>query len=196
MIQYLVCPGRGADIGMSPSGKAPDFDSGISSVRIRPSQPISYGSLAQLVEQRPFKAWVQGSSPWRATKQAVLHHAVQDSLLIVPQRGLEHSDPTRRGRVGGAGLTAPDLYVRPFRGEHANESLASHQETADPRRGLLCLYGSGGGRPPNPTGRWICAAGACLSLMCGHIRHSSRKIDILTKLKCILYGLFNMANAR
>ena len=26
-------------IGMSPSGKAPDFDSGISSVRIRPSQP-------------------------------------------------------------------------------------------------------------------------------------------------------------
>ena len=30
MIQYLVCPMPGAaQIGMSPSGKAPDFDSGI-----------------------------------------------------------------------------------------------------------------------------------------------------------------------
>ena len=44
-----------------------------------------YGSLAQLVEQRPFKAWVQGSSPWRATKNA-------DTLLgigIFDRMGLE-----------------------------------------------------------------------------------------------------------
>ena len=34
---------------------------------------ILYGSLAQLVEQRPFKAWVQGSSPWRATKKWDTH---------------------------------------------------------------------------------------------------------------------------
>ena len=33
-----------------------------------PAIPARFGSLAQLVEQRPFKAWVQGSSPWRATK--------------------------------------------------------------------------------------------------------------------------------
>ena len=33
-----------------------------------PAKLKKYGSLAQLVEQRPFKAWVQGSSPWRATK--------------------------------------------------------------------------------------------------------------------------------
>ena len=60
--------GRHSDIGMSPSGKAPDFDSGIRRFEsCHPSQ-IQYGSLAQLVEQRPFKAWVQGSSPWRATK--------------------------------------------------------------------------------------------------------------------------------
>ena len=35
-----------------------------------PAKLKRYGSLAQLVEQRPFKAWVQGSSPWRATKKA------------------------------------------------------------------------------------------------------------------------------
>ena len=59
-------------IGMSPSGKAPDFDSGIRRFEsCHPSQvKEKYGSLAQLVEQRPFKAWVQGSSPWRATKNA------------------------------------------------------------------------------------------------------------------------------
>ena len=38
-----------------------------------PARFFEYGSLAQLVEQRPFKAWVQGSSPWRATKKADTH---------------------------------------------------------------------------------------------------------------------------
>ena len=70
MIQYRVCPakGRHIKIGMSPSGKAPDFDSGISSVQIRPSQP--YDPLAQLAEQLPFKQWVRGSNPRRVTKYA------------------------------------------------------------------------------------------------------------------------------
>ena len=58
----------GDDIGMSPSGKAPDFDSGISSVQIRPSQP--YDPLAQLAEQLPFKQWVRGSNPRRVTKSS------------------------------------------------------------------------------------------------------------------------------
>ena len=57
---------RRTDIGMSPSGKAPDFDSGISSVQIRPSQP--YDPLAQQAEQLPFKQWVRGSNPRRVTK--------------------------------------------------------------------------------------------------------------------------------
>ena len=56
---------RRTDIGMSPSGKAPDFDSGISSVQIRPSQP--YDPLAQQAEQLPFKQWVRGSNPVRVT---------------------------------------------------------------------------------------------------------------------------------
>ena len=43
------------------------------------------------------------------------------------RRGLEESNPTRRGRVGGEGLTEPYRYVRPFPGEHANESLTGHQ---------------------------------------------------------------------
>ena len=58
---------RRTDIGMSPSGKAPDFDSGISSVQIRPSQP--YDPLAQQAEQLPFKQWVRGSNPRRVTKK-------------------------------------------------------------------------------------------------------------------------------
>ena len=51
------------EIGMSPSGKASDFDSDIRRFESGHPSQISYGSLAQLVEQRPFKAWVQGSSP-------------------------------------------------------------------------------------------------------------------------------------
>ncbi len=31
---------------------------------------MSGGPLAQLVEQRTFNPWVQGSSPWRPTKRA------------------------------------------------------------------------------------------------------------------------------
>ena len=51
-----------------------------------PAILIAYGSLAQLVEQRPFKAWVQGSSPWRATKKPDTLVGIRFFAL---QRGLE-----------------------------------------------------------------------------------------------------------
>ena len=54
------------NIGMSPSGKAPDFDSGIR--RFKSGHPSQYDPLAQSVEHRPFKAGVLGSSPRRVTK--------------------------------------------------------------------------------------------------------------------------------
>ena len=76
---------------MSPSGKAPDFDSGIRRFEsCHPSQvKTPYGSLAQLVEQRPFKAWVQGSSPWRATKNA---DALWVSAFLIAPKRLERSN--------------------------------------------------------------------------------------------------------
>ena len=58
---------RGAlHIGMSPSGKAPDFDSGIR--RFKSCHPSQFDPLAQLAEQLPFKQWVRGSNPRRVTK--------------------------------------------------------------------------------------------------------------------------------
>ena len=59
--------GRHFDTGMSPSGKAPDFDSGIR--RFESGHPSQiFDPLAQPVEQLPFKQWVRGSSPRRVTK--------------------------------------------------------------------------------------------------------------------------------
>ena len=65
----IQCPitGRRSNIGMSPSGKAPDFDSGIR--RFKSCHPSQYDPLAQPVEQLPFKQWVRGSSPRRVTKK-------------------------------------------------------------------------------------------------------------------------------
>ena len=61
--------GRRFNIGMSPSGKAPDFDSGIR--RFESGHPSQISDpLAQPVEQLPFKQWVRGSSPRRVTKKA------------------------------------------------------------------------------------------------------------------------------
>ena len=57
----------GQNIGMSPSGKAPDFDSGIR--RFKSGHPSQHDPLAQLAEQLPFKQWVRGSNPRRVTKQ-------------------------------------------------------------------------------------------------------------------------------
>ena len=55
----------GQNIGMSPSGKAPDFDSGIR--RFKSGHPSQHDPLAQLAEQLPFKQWVRGSNPRRVT---------------------------------------------------------------------------------------------------------------------------------
>ena len=94
-------------IGMSPSGKAPDFDSGIR--RFESCHPshfkIAHGSLAQLVEQRPFKAWVQGSSPWRATKKPDTHPGI---WFFDFSPGLEDQNPTCRWQVG-RWVRAPSL---------------------------------------------------------------------------------------
>ena len=62
-----------------------------------PATLISYGSLAQLVEQRPFKAWVQGSSPWRATKKA---DTLKGICFFDCSRGLENLNPTALWAVG------------------------------------------------------------------------------------------------
>ena len=63
-------------IGMSPSGKAPDFDSGIRRFKschpsqlLRGSISLSYDPLAQLAEQLPFKQWVWSSNLQRVTKK-------------------------------------------------------------------------------------------------------------------------------
>ena len=55
-------------IGMSPSGKASDFDSDIR--RFESGHPSQFDPLAQSVEQLPFKQWVRGSSPRRVTNQS------------------------------------------------------------------------------------------------------------------------------
>ena len=57
-----------AEIGMSPSGKAPDFDSGIR--RFKSCHPSHFDPLAQLAEQLPFKQWVWSSNLQRVTKKA------------------------------------------------------------------------------------------------------------------------------
>ena len=56
-----------SNIGMSPSGKAPDFDSGIR--RFESGHPSQiYDPLAQSAEQLPFKQWVRSSNLRRVTK--------------------------------------------------------------------------------------------------------------------------------
>lgn len=57
-----------SNIGMSPSGKAPDFDSGIR--RFKSGHPSQHDPLAQLAEQLPFKQWVRGSNPRRVTNSS------------------------------------------------------------------------------------------------------------------------------
>ena len=65
--QYAIIPRvPGQNIGMSPSGKAPDFDSGIR--RFKSGDPSQHDPLAQLAEQLPFKQWVRGSNPRRVPK--------------------------------------------------------------------------------------------------------------------------------
>ena len=66
---YDIIPSvPGQNIGMSPSGKAPDFDSGIR--RFKSGHPSQDDPLAQLAEQLPFKQWVRGSNPRRVTMKS------------------------------------------------------------------------------------------------------------------------------
>ena len=51
-------------------------------------------------------------------------------------RGFEKPNATWFS-VTGEGLTEPNLYFRPFPGENANESLASHQKAGTPTGFLL-----------------------------------------------------------
>ena len=65
LVSSVKCPcSLAAYIGMSPSGKAPDFDSGIR--RFESCHP-SHDPLAQLAEQLPFKQWVWSSNLQRVT---------------------------------------------------------------------------------------------------------------------------------
>ena len=56
---FFCCSCR--DVGVSPSGKARDFDSRIRKVRILPPQP--FDPLAQLVEHLTFNQGAWGSNP-------------------------------------------------------------------------------------------------------------------------------------
>ena len=55
------------NIGVSPSGKAQDFDSCIPMVRIHLPQPIYWG-LAQLVARQTLTLMVKGSNPLSPAK--------------------------------------------------------------------------------------------------------------------------------
>ena len=90
-------PPRLSHFGMSPSGKAQDFDSCIRA--FEPRHPSQCGlalparrsdSVAQQAEQLPFKQWVRGSNPRRVTKEAHTHlgmcfFAVGDSNISLEQ---------------------------------------------------------------------------------------------------------------
>ena len=84
----------GQHTGMSPSGKAPDFDSGIR--RFKSCHPSQHDPLAQLAEQLPFKQWVRSSNLRRITKKAIPH----------PGYGFfaagDSKDQMRRGRASPA----------------------------------------------------------------------------------------------
>ena len=56
----IISP-EGGHTGLSPSGKAPDFDSGIR--RFKSCQPSQDDSVAQSAEHLPFKQGVRGSNP-------------------------------------------------------------------------------------------------------------------------------------
>ena len=121
----------GCDTGLSPSGKAPDFDSGIR--RFKSCQPshnfIKYDSLAQLVEQRPFKAKVRGSSPRRVTKK-------QHRLLPVLFFHAVGREP-RRGEIAPAGAFRGPTERSKALG--AEMSPAGHQKTASAFAGAAFL---------------------------------------------------------
>ena len=99
-------------IGMSPSGKAPDFDSGIR--RFKSCHPSQSDPLAQLAEQLPFKQWVWSSNLQRVTKKSRYpngyllfflcpqdsNHPIHNSPVDCWSRGLDRGTPLFKNRRG------------------------------------------------------------------------------------------------
>ena len=90
-------------IGMSPSGKAPDFDSGIR--RFKSCHPSHNDPLAQLAEQLPFKQWVRSSNLRRVTKKADTGWCL---LFWFPPRRFEELNAVRMS-TAAEGLTEANL---------------------------------------------------------------------------------------
>ena len=102
-------------LGMSPSGKAQDFDSCIRAFEPRhPShagwlcRPALYDSVAQQAEQLPFKQWVRGSNPRWVTKNKitlwgglVLYSGDSNRGLLARRRGrlATRGGPPAGGRI-------------------------------------------------------------------------------------------------
>ena len=76
-------------IGLSPSGKAPDFDSDIR--RFESCQPSQFDPVAQPAEHLPFKQGVRGSNPRWITKKKGIPARV--SLFVTIRLGRTPDTP-------------------------------------------------------------------------------------------------------
>ena len=132
---------------MSPSGKAPDFDSGIRrfkschpSQQLRGSISLSYDPLAQLAEQLPFKQWVWSSNLQRVTKK---EDTPSGYPLFSCPRDSKITNAARMS-AAGEGLTEPHYNFcqrqnckRICSGSHpVRDNPAGHTPTAPSGRGL------------------------------------------------------------
>ena len=91
---FFCCSCR--DVGVSPSGKARDFDSRIRKVRILPPQP--FDPLAQLVEHLTFNQGAWGSNPQWVTMLRVRAPSASPFALVAQSVEQE----TENLRVGGS----------------------------------------------------------------------------------------------
>ncbi len=115
-----------------------------------PASPAIYDSLAQLVEQRPFKAKVRGSSPRRVTKTK----SSPKGLLFVLRRGRE---PRVRCAPAGA-ISEANRRLRRLLGRRC-----PRRPLESSPKGLLFVLPQGSENtgapslPPLCKGRWIAA---------------------------------------
>ncbi len=110
-------------IGMSPSGKAPDFDSGIR--RFKSCHPSHFDPLAQLAEQLPFKQWVRSSNLRRITKIQGYPLGYPCILIFAEIRKIKCDADERRPLLLEA---AELLFSFAEAKENANESPAGHAQ--------------------------------------------------------------------
>ncbi len=129
-LKYNTRSGQASRIinnGVSPSGKATDFDSVISLVRIQPSQPIyklqfcfrivliylNYEPLAQLAEHLTFNQGVRGSNPRWLTKTVnpnLSRLAMGSDLLFLQfEKGEKSRLKDKRGKIPNKG-TLPRFF--------------------------------------------------------------------------------------